>query len=89
MGNPGINLPSPFGRLPPPNLARPPSSLLPPPPPGLFSMNALGAGRVPMLFPTNNGLPLPPPPPGSLIDMKLLGKIKTFFAQRKSSFSYF
>lgn len=79
MTNPPMNLPSPFSRLPPPNLARPPSSLLPPPPPpGLFPMNTLGTGRVPILFPTNNGLPLPPPP-GSLIDMKLLGKIKHIF----------
>jgi hypothetical protein len=36
-------------------------------------MNTLGTGRVPILFPTSNGLPLPPPP-GSLLDMKLLGK---------------
>lgn len=54
-------------------MARPPSSLLPPPaPPGLFPMNTLGTGRVPILFPTNNGLPLPPP--GSLLDVKLFGK---------------
>lgn len=72
MTNPTMNLPSPFGRLPPPNLTRAPSSLLPPPPPpGLFQMNTLGTGRVPILFPTNNGLPLPPP--SSLLDMKLLG----------------
>jgi len=73
MTNPTLNLPSPFGRLPPPNLTRPPSSLLPPPPPGLFPMNTLGTGRVPILFPTNNGLPLPPPP-GSLLDVKLLAQ---------------
>ncbi|CAF0806548.1 unnamed protein product [Rotaria sordida] len=72
--NSNINLQSPFGRLPPPNLTRPPSSLLPPPPPppSLFPMNTLGTGRVPILFPTNNGLPLPPP--NSLIDMKLLAQ---------------
>jgi hypothetical protein len=89
IANSTMNLPSPFGRLPPPNLTRPPSSLLPPPPPpGLFPMNTLGTGRVPILFPTNNGLPLPPPP-GSLIDMKLLGKIRIFFIDYKISFSYF
>ncbi|CAF3491643.1 unnamed protein product [Rotaria socialis] len=75
MNNPNMNLPSPFGRLPPPNLTRPPSSLLPPPPPhNLFHMNNLGAGRVPIMFPTNNGLPLPPPPPNTLYPMKLLAQ---------------
>jgi hypothetical protein len=73
MTNHPLNLPSPFGRLPPNNLPRPTSSLLPPPPPpGLFPMNTLGTGRVPILFPNSNGLPLPPP--GSLIDVKFLGK---------------
>ncbi|CAF5174101.1 unnamed protein product, partial [Rotaria magnacalcarata] len=75
MNNPNINLPSPFGRLPPPNLTRPPSSLLPPPPPpNLFQMSNLGTGRVPIMFSTNNGLPLPPPPPNTLYPMKLLAQ---------------
>jgi hypothetical protein len=51
--------------------------LPPPPPPGLFSLNSLGTGRVPILFPNNNGLPLPPPP-GTLLDVKFLGKKKHF-----------
>ncbi|CAF1331049.1 unnamed protein product [Adineta ricciae] len=72
--NTNLNLPSPFNRLPHPNLTRPANSLLPPPPPaGLFPINTLGTGRVPILFPTNNGLPMPPPP-GSLLDMKLLAQ---------------
>ncbi|UJR35854.1 hypothetical protein I4U23_028598 [Adineta vaga] len=78
--NTNMNLPSPFGRLPQPNLARSNNSLLPPPPPpNLFPMNTLGTGRVPILFPTNNGLPMPPPP-NSLLDMKLLAQAAALVA---------
>lgn len=74
IGNANLNLQPPFGRLPPPSLTRPQSSLLPPHP-NLFPMNTLGTGRVPILFPSANSLPLPPPP-NPLIDMKLLGKFR-------------
>jgi len=73
INNANITLPSPFGRLPAPNLVPTAATLLPPPPPGLFPLGSLQTGRVPFILPPNHTLPLPLAS-NTLIDVELIRK---------------